>query len=175
MVDSKEYFIKKYPDYDLFLLCLICDRNVYFKEDCYQISVLETDAGDFVDFQTEYLFCTLDFFYFRHYDLDYVLTDIESDIIKKGNEILLKYLEDRKYNADKISNYNNSINDEHNLYILEKCNKLRSYTFTKIFKNPIEGKYDYNYLIHGKDIYRAIFQSYQNNSLLCTHDIFFFK
>ena len=28
--DAKEYFIKKYPDYDLFLFCFICQNNVYF-------------------------------------------------------------------------------------------------------------------------------------------------
>ena len=175
LLDCKEYFIKKYPDYDLFLLCFICDRNVFFYENNYCILVIETDGNDSVDFQTDNLYSSINFCYYRHYNLDYSLTDFEADIIKKGNETLFKYLEDRKFNYEKLCNYNKTINEEHNNYILEKSNKLRSFTINRIFQNPIKGKYKFYYLSHGKDIYRAIFQNYQNDSLICSHDLFFFK
>jgi hypothetical protein len=86
-----------------------------------------------------------------------------------------KHLEDREYNADKNGDYINSINNEHLDYIVKKNNLLRCFSDTKIIQTPIKGQYHFNYLCHGKDIYRAIFQSYQNNSLICTHDVFFFK
>ena len=173
--ESKEYFIKQFPDYDLFLICFICERNVYFTENCKNISITATDASDFVNFQSDSIYCGLNFFYYKHYILNYNINDFECDIIRKGNETLLKHLEDRKYNVDKIGSYNENINKEHMDYIVGKCNKLRSYCINKIFQNPIKGKYYFNYLSHGKDIHRAIFQSYQNDELICTHDIFFFK
>ena len=175
LLDCKEYFIKKYPDYDLFLQCFICDRNVTYKGTNYSISVIETDGNDSTDFETDNLYSNIDFCFYRHYNLDYSLTDFEADIIKKGNDILFKYLEDRKFNYDKMVNYNKNINEEHNNYIFEKCNTLRSFTINRIFENPIKGKYNFYYLSHGKDIYRAIFQNYQNDSLVCSHDLFFFK
>ena len=175
LLDCKEYFIKKYNDYDLFLICFICERNVYYREGCRSISIIKTDGSDSADLQTEYLYCAINFFYYKHYNLDYSITDFEADIIKKGSDILFKHLENRKYNYDKLDNYNNNINTEHNDYILEKCNKLRCFTINRIFDNPIKGKFDFNYLSYGKDIYRTIFQSYQNDSLICNHDVFFFK
>ena len=46
--DAKEYFIKKYPDYDLFLFCFVCPRNVYFYSDTYSISKIAIDWCDSV-------------------------------------------------------------------------------------------------------------------------------
>ena len=175
LLECKEYFIKQYPDYDLFLICAIYEKSVYFTEDCYHLCIAAIDASDFVDFYTDSLYSCLNFFCYKHYFLYYNLNDYESDIIRKGNETLLKYLEGRNYNTEKLRSYNNNINKEHMNYILEKCNKLRSYCINRIFQSPIKGKYYFKYLSHGKDIYRAIFQSYQNEAIICTHDIFFFK
>ena len=30
LIDAKDYFIKKYPNYDLFLYCYACPKNVFF-------------------------------------------------------------------------------------------------------------------------------------------------
>ena len=116
----------------------------------------------------------MNFFFFKHYNLDYSLEGSECDIIRKGNEILSKNLENRKYVLEKIKQYNSDINNEHINYILEKVNKLRCFTLNRIFQNPIK-RYYYNYLIHGKEIYSKIFQTYSNDSLTCYHEVFFFK
>ena len=175
LLECKEYFIKKYPDYDLFLYCFVCERNVYFKDNNNTISNPNDDNSYSISFFTNNLFSDIYFFFYRHYTLDYSLNKFEASIIKEGNEIILKHLENRKYNYDKIGNYNIDINKDHLNYILEKNNKLKCFAINRIFKYPIEGKYDFNYLSHGKDIYRVIFQTYQNDSLFCTHDVFFFK
>ena len=175
LFDTEDYFAKKYPDYDIFLHCFVSQNHVYFNVNVRQIFIEETDGSDWVSFKNDNMFCILYFFFYKRYKLDYNLQGIESDIIKKGNELTVKYLEDRKYNPDKNVDYINHINIEHIDYILNKKNKSRCFAVTIIFKNPIKGKYDFNYLSHGKDVYKTMFQSYQNESLLCTHDIYFFK
>ena len=44
--DAKEYFIKKYSDYDLFLFCFACPRNVYLYSNSYSLSVVNIDWCD---------------------------------------------------------------------------------------------------------------------------------
>ncbi len=172
--ECKEYFSIKYPSYDLFLFCIVNEKGVYYRQNVLYASIITSDGGDFVDLETEFLYVTLRFFYFKHYELDYSLDDIESDIIKKGNELLFKYLDGKKYDYDKVDEYNRNINKEHIIYILEKEKDLRCYLLTRIFKNPIK-KYFFKYLVHGKNIYSKIFQNYTNDSLTCCHDVFFFK
>ena len=172
--ECKEYFSIKYPSYDLFLFCIVNEKGVYYRQNVLYASIITSDGGDFVDLETEFLYVTLRFFYFKHYELDYSLDDIESDIIKKGNELLFKYLDGKKYDYDKVDEYNRNINKEHIIYILEKEKGLRCYLLTRIFKNPIK-KYFFKYLVHGKNIDSKIFQNYTNDSLTCCHDVFFFK
>ena len=124
---------------------------------------------------TDALYVTLRFFFYKDYKLSYSLDNIESSIIQKGNELLIKYLEDRKFVYDKLNGYNSSINNEHINYILEKEKNLRCYMLNRIFKNPVGGKYFFKYLSYGKDIYNKIFQTYTNDSLISCHEIFFFK
>ena len=174
LTDAKNYFIKKYLDYDLFLFCLVSEKGVYFKQISNFAGITKIDNSDFVDFETNTLYVVLNFFYFKHYNLSYSLEECESDIIRKGNELLNKYLEDRKYIAEKITEYNKVINNDHVNYILEKENKLRCYALNRIFKNPVK-RYYYKYLVHGKEIYSKIFQGYSNDSLTCGHEVFFFK
>ena len=174
LIEAKNYFIKKYDGYDIFLFCLVSEKGVNFRQITNSVGINNSDSAYFVDFETNTLYVVLNFFFFKHYTLDYSLEEIECDIIRKGNEILSKYLEDRKYVLEKITNYNSVINNEHINYILEKVNKLRCFTLNRIFQNPIK-RYYYNYLIHGKEIYSKIFQTYSNDSLTCCHEVFFFK
>jgi len=174
LLDAKEYFIKKYPDYDLFILCFICDMKTYLIERNDNICIVKTDGSYIVKFENDNLYCSLHYFFFKKQNLNYSLVGIEADIIKKGNQLLFKYLEDRKFNYDKNNKYSENINNEHNNFILEKISGLRLFVINRIFKNPIS-KFDFTYISHGKDIYKSIFQNYQNNSLICTHDLFFFK
>ena len=109
------------------------------------------------------------------YKLNYSLEEYENEIIQKGNDILIKYLEERKFNYDKCYNYNKDINNEHCNFIVEKENKCRCYILNEIYKNPIQNKYYFKYLIHGKEIYSKIIQTYSNDSLTCCHYVFFFK
>jgi len=173
--DAKEYFIKKYPDYDLFVLCFLCDSEINLNERNDSISVKKTDGSGIVKFENDDLYCTLHYFFSKKENLNYSLTGIEANIIKKGNILLLKYLEDRNFNYDKNNEYSENINDEDNDYILEKNDSVRLFVINRIFQNPIEGKFDFTYISHGKDIYKSIFQSYQNDSFIFTHDLFFFK
>ena len=175
LLDAKEYFITKYPDYDLFLYSYICPKNVYFTSKCYSISIQNIDWVDFVHFSTDNLYSVLYFFFYKHYNLDYSLEENESEIIQKGNEILIKYLEDRKYDKDKCNKYSRDINNEHIDFILTKDNKFRTFFLNEIYKNPIQNKYFYKYLTYGKEIYSKIIQTYSNDYLTCCHYVFFFK
>ena len=106
--------------------------------------------------------------------MTYALDEYD-EIIQKGNEIIEKYLEGRKYNYEKLSNYNNGINDEHIDFILTKINQPRWFCLNEIYKNPIENKYYFKYLSYGKNIYSNILQTYTNESLKCNHYVLFFK
>ncbi len=173
--DAKEYFIKKYPDYDIFLHCYICSKTVYFSSKVSSISINDIDWSDCVTFYTDNLFSTIYFFFFKHYDLNYSLEEFENQIIQKGNELLEKYLDGRKYDKDQVTTYNNNIINEHSEYIVEKNNQLRAMLLSEIYQKPLQGKYFFKYLVHGKNICSKIIQTYTTDNLTCCHYIFFFK
>ena len=175
LIDAKEYFIKKYPEYDIFLYVYICHKDVYFYANSYSISLTNIDWVSSATLSTDDLYSTIYFFFFKHYNLNYSLDNYESEIIKKGNDILIKHLEERKYNYNKLSEYNTNINNEHCDFILKKENKCRCFFLTQTFQNPIKNKFYYKYLTHGKDIYSKIIQTYSNDSLVSFHYVFFFK
>ena len=95
-------------------------------------------------------------------------------IIQKGSDILKKYLQDRNY-GEECTNYNKYINEEYSDFILKKEKNLRSFFLSHIYQNPIQGKYYFKYLSHGKNIYSKFVQTYENDSLNCCHYLFFFK
>jgi len=173
--EAKEYFIKKYPNYDLFLYIYICPNNVFFMSYNSSISLIDSDWSNFVDLQTDYLYSILHFFYYKHFNLSYTLENCENEIIQKGNELLAKYLEGRKYNYDKINIYSQSINNEHADFILKKEKGLRAFFLNEIYQNPIQNKFYFKYLSYGKEYYSKIFQTYVNDSLTCFHYVFLFK
>ena len=175
LTDAKQYFINKYPKYDLFLYIYICPRDVYFRSYNSSISLIDSDWNNSVDLQTPNLYSVLYFFYYLHFDLKYSLDEFENEIILKGNEILGKYLDERKYNHDKVTNYNKNINDEHLNFIVKKDNSLKCFCLNEIYQNPIKSKYYFKYLSYGKDIYSKLYQTYVNDSLTCCHILFFFK
>ena len=175
LIDAKEYFISKHPDYDIFLYSYICPKNVYFRGRNTSICLLNNDCSDSVDLSTDNLYSVLYFFFFKHYNLNYSLEEYENEIIKKGNEILIKSLEERQYNYYKCPNYNKSINDEHVNLILSKKIQCRCFLLNEIYQNPIQNNYYFKYLIHGKEIYSKIIQTYSNDSLTSCHYVFFFK
>ena len=174
LIDAKEYFIKKYPNYDLFLYIYICPLNVYFYSNSYSISVKDIDWCDNIAFKTDNLYSCLYFFFYKHYELNYKIEEYENEIIQKEREILKKYLKEGKYGKE-CENYNKKINDEHSGFILKKENKLRCYFINEIYQNTTQDKYFFKYLSYGKDIYSKIIQTYDNNSLSCSHYVFFFK
>ena len=175
LTEAKQYFINKFPTHDLFLYIYICPRDVYFRSHHSSISLFNTDWSDSVSFQTDNLYSVLYFFYYLHSELKYSLDKFENEIILKGNEIMGKYLDERKYNYDKVTSYNKSINDDHLDFICEKDNTCRCFSLNEIYQNPIKSKYYFRYLSHGKDIYSKLFQTYVNDSLTCCHILFFFK
>ena len=174
LIEAKNYFTSKYPDYDLFLYITISPKNIYFWSKSYSISLPNIDWCDNAEFITNDLVSGLYFFFYKHYNLNYELEDFENEIIQSGNSILKKYLQDRKF-GDECDNYGDNINEDLCNYILSKNNQLRCYFFNIIFKCPINNKYFFRYLSHGKQIYSKIIQTYKNDSLECCQFIFFFK
>jgi len=173
--EAKDYFVKKYPDYDLFLLNYIYPRNVYFRSNSSSISYFNTDLLDSVDLSTNDLYSVFYYFFFKHTNLEYSLEEIESEIIQKGNDLLEKYLDERKYDYNTIENYNININTEYMNYIAAKNNKLRCFVVNEIYQKPIKSKYFFKYLCHGKEIHSKIFNKYINDSLICCNSLYFFK
>ena len=173
--EAKEYFRLKYSDYDLFLLNFIYPTNIFYSSNATSICIEETDLYFVVTFQSAYLYCCLYYFFYKKYTLTYNIDDYESEIIQKGYEILGKFLDERKYDKDKVLNYINNINSDITKYILEKEQYLRCLCITEIYENPIKGKYFFKYLSHGKQIYSKIFLNYINESLICCLSIYFFK
>ena len=173
--EAKEYFIKKHPDYDLFLYNYICPKNVYFRSNFTSISFKNTDNCNNVDFNTDYLYSVLYFFYYKHINLNYTLDECENEIIQKGNEILEKYLEGRQYNYSKINTFSSSINVDLTRFLLTKEKYCRVFLLNEIYKSPIKGKYFFKYLSYRKNIYSKIIQNYSNDSLKCYQYTFFFK
>ena len=175
LMDAKEYFIKKYPNYDLFLYNYICARNVYFRSKSTSISLVNSDWCDSSDFLSDNLYGVLYYFFYKKTNLSYSIEESEAEIIQKGNELLGKFLDERKYDYDKVQNYNQNINDEHINFILSKEKYCRCFCINEIYQNPIQNKYYFNYISHGKSIYSKIFQTYVNDSLISCHILFFFK
>jgi hypothetical protein len=173
--DAKKYFIKKYPEYDIFLFSLIIPYNIYYRSNSTCIVEVEVDDHGFVDFNNNSIYSILRFCFFKHYNFTYHIEQFEDEIIQKGNEILEKYLDGREYNNEKADKYNFDINDEHVYFILEKEKYLRCFIINKIFQRPFFGKIYFKYLCYGKEVYRQIFQTFINNSLECYHFVFFFK
>ena len=62
LIEAKEYFIKKYPNYDLFLFVYVCPRFSGFRADSSHISKKETDLSNIIEFKTDNLFSFLYFF-----------------------------------------------------------------------------------------------------------------
>ena len=174
IVDAKEYFIKKYPDYNLFLHIYVCPNDLYFYSYTSSISIINTDWNDSVIFSTDDLYSCLYFFFYKECNLDYEIEDYESLIIKKGNEILKKYLQDRKY-GEECKKYNEYINKEYSDFILSIEKNPRCYFLGEIYQNIEQNKFFYKYASHGKKIYSKIIQTYDNDSLACCFYTFFFK
>ena len=175
LMEAKEYFINKYSGYDIFLFTQLRANSITYRSNSNCIIVVGTDGHNFAEYETDDFYCILRFCYFKHYDLNYNIEEYEDDIIQKGDEILKKYLEDRKYIRENAEKNNLSINDEYVNFILGKEKYLRMFTINKIYKKPIVGKYFFKYLCHGKNIYSKIIQTYDNEYLQCVHFTFFFK
>jgi len=174
IADAKEYFIKKYPDYNLFLHIFICPKDFYFYSYISSISIPNKDWNDKVTFSTDDLYSCFCFFFYKECNLNYEIEDYESLIIKKGNEILKKYLQDRKY-GEECKKYNEYINQEYSNFIFSKEKNLRCFLLGEIYQNIGANKYFYKYASHGKKIYSKIIQTYDNDSLTCCFYTFFFK
>ena len=106
--------------------------------------------------------------------MNYEIEDYENIIVQKGNEIVKKHLQDRKYGKE-CKKYNEYIIDEYIDFILNKEKYLRCYFLSRIFENTEKNKYFYKYISLGKKIYSKIIQTYENDSLVCVFYSFFFK
>ncbi len=176
LIDSKEYFRQKYPDYDLFIKIFISPINMNFYSSHNSISNQNTDLNSYVVFTTGTIYSRINYFCYKHVELKFDLENYENEIIQKGNEIMRKHLRGEKTFGEECDDYNDYINSEHINFILSKeKNDLRCYFINEIFKNPIQGKYYFKYLSHGKQIYSKIFQTYENDSLISCHSVFLFK
>jgi hypothetical protein len=175
LIEAKDYFIKKYPDYSIFLYNTVYPRNIYFRSNATSISIPNTDWVDCISFTTDNLYSILYFFFYKNTNLDYNVEEKENEIIQKGNNLLQKHLDDRKYNYDKIASYNENINKEHIEFILKTEKSVRCFCLNEIYQIPIQSKYYFKYISYGKEISSKIFQTYINDSLIAYHSLFFFK
>ena len=173
--DAKEYFIKKYNDYNLFLYCYICPKSLTFRSNYTTISNKKNDSPGSVNFSSESIYCVLYYFYYLNKNLNYSLDDFENELIIKCNKIFSKHLDERKFDYEKIINYNKNINDEYVNFILSKNNTLRCFCLNEIYKNPISDIYCFKFLSYGKNIYSKLIQTYTNDSLTACNYLFFFK
>ena len=173
--EAKRYFCENYPNYDLFLFNSIYPNNIYFRSKQYSISMVKTDWCNVLNYNSNSIYSGLYYFFYKHYNLVYNINDIEPDIIQKGNEILERNLEGKKYNYYKSLENCNNINKEYINYILSKEKKLRCYAICKIYEKPIKGKYVFKYISYGKEICSKLLNTYINNELICRHFLFFFK
>ena len=172
--DAKEYFLKKYPDYNLFLHIYVCPKDVYFYSYSSSISLKASDWNDSIVFTTDNLYSCLYFFFYKECNLKYEIEDYENYIVQKGNGILKKYLQDRKYGIE-CKKYNEYINNEYSDLVLSKEKYLRCFFLGEIYENIEKNKYFYKYISIGKNIYSKIIHTYENDSLVCLFYSFFFK
>ena len=124
LIEAKEYFIKKYPDYDLFLYIFIYPRKTDFRVNSRCISLVNSDSSKYIDFQNKHLHSVFFFFFYKHTNLNYNLDEFENEIIQKGNEILKKYLDIKNYDRNFLEHYNTIVNSENITFILTKEKKL---------------------------------------------------
>ena len=129
---AKDFSIKNYPDYDIFLYCFIAQKNICFYSNDGNISITKTDWSGIAIFRSDNINCELRFFIYKHYTLDYSINSFESEIFTKGNELMIINLEDNKYNTEKNDSYIKKINNEHVDYIVSLNNKLRCYVVSYI-------------------------------------------
>ena len=139
--------------------------------------MVDSDCCDITEFKSDTLYSILYFLCYKKTNLSYSIEENEAEIIQKGNEILGKFLDERKYDYDKVQNYNKNINDEHIDFILKKAKEknCRCFFVSEIYQKPIQNKYFFKYISHGKSICSKIFQTYVNDSLISCHTLFFFK
>ena len=72
-------------------------------------------------FITDVLYSRISYLCYKYVELNYQLEKYENEIIQKGNEIMRKYLQGRKYgNESNNNNYNYYINTEHINFIISK-------------------------------------------------------
>ena len=173
--DAKDYFINKYPDYDIFLFTQLIPKSITYRSNSSKIAVDKTDEESFAEYSADTFYCILRFFFFKHFDLNYNIEQSEDEVVRKGDEIIRKFLEGREYTPENANKYNRDITYEYANFIAKKIKNPRMLTINKIYKKPIDGKYFYKYLCHGKNIYSKIIQTYENEYLQCVLFAFFFK
>ena len=120
LLEAKEYFIEKYSDYNLYLYCLISEAKTPFSQDYSCIFNGSNDIMSWVDFKNDSITCVLSIMIFKINNLDDPTNDFESNIIKKGNEIIIKYMENRKFSPTHNITLINNITKEHNDLLLKK-------------------------------------------------------
>ena len=135
----------------------------------------KTDEESFAEYAADTFYCILRFFFFKHFDLNYNIEQSEDEVVRKGDEIIRKFLEGREYTPENANKYNRDITYEYANFIAKKIKNPRMLTINKIYKKPIDGKYFYKYLCHGKNIYSKIIQTYESEYLQCVLFAFFFK
>ena len=92
--------------------------NYYSSHD--SISNHNTGLNSYVVFSTDTIYSRINYFCYKHVELNYYPEKYENEIIQKGNEIMRKYLQGKKTFEEECDDYNNDINSEHINFILSK-------------------------------------------------------
>ena len=65
LIDAKEYFIKKYPNFNIFIQVYVKPRNINFRSNINVIYFENSDDYDSTSFTTNYLYSIIYFFFFK--------------------------------------------------------------------------------------------------------------
>ena len=77
LIEAKEFYCNKYSGYDLFLFCMICEKNVSYRQNTDFLAV-KSDGENFAELSTDNLYASLRFFFYKDYNLIYSLDNIET-------------------------------------------------------------------------------------------------
>ena len=63
LIDAKEYFIKKYPNFNIFIQVYVKPRNIFFNSNTNVLYSKNSDDYDYTSIKTDYLYSIIYFFF----------------------------------------------------------------------------------------------------------------
>ena len=167
--DFEKYFYKKYPEFNLFVFCLVCSKNTLYY--CADKSILlkDEEAQDSSTFSTDDLHSVLYFFGFKNFTST-ANAFLEPRIISLGNKLLYEIFDERKFGKS-LTDCCVRINEELNNSILEVDRRRRCLNITFAFKKPLKD-FSYNFKIKSSFDLSRIIQTFFTPDIEVYHLLF---